>query len=141
MMKFKDIYEKYKDVILYLFFGGCTTLVNIVAYWTCAYPMSVGVMLSTVIAWIIAVLFAYITNRKWVFHSGAKSTNDVVKEIISFFGCRLATGVFDWLSMFVFVTKMGWNDVLMKVIANVIVIILNYVASKFLIFKKKSNFK
>ena len=141
MMKIKEIYEKYKDAFLYLFFGACTTLVNIVVYWALAHPISLGVMPSTIIAWIAAVLFAYITNRRLVFHSEARSLQDVIKEIISFFGCRLATGAFDWLCMFVFVTKLGWNDVLMKVIANVIVIILNYVASKFLIFKKKSNLK
>lgn len=138
-MKFKDIYEKYKDTIPYLFFGVCTTFVNVIVYWICAYLMALNVMTSTIIAWITAVLFAYLTNRKWVFRSEAKTTKDIAKEIISFFGCRLATGVFDWLCMFVFVTRMGWNDVFIKFISNVIVIVLNYVASKFLIFKKKNN--
>lgn len=138
-MKFKDIYEKYKDTIPYLFFGVCTTLVNIAVYWVCAHPIAFGVMPSTIVAWIAAVLFAYLTNRKWVFHSEAKTSKDIVKEITSFFGCRLATGVFDWLCMFILVTKLAWNDVLVKVIANIIVIVLNYVASKFLIFKKKEN--
>ena len=86
----KDLYEKYKDVIPYLFFGVCTTLVNVVAYWICAHILSVNTMVSTVVAWILAVLFAYITNRKWVFHSDAITGKKIVKEVISFFGCRLA---------------------------------------------------
>ncbi|MCQ2505068.1 MAG: GtrA family protein [Saccharofermentans sp.] len=136
-MSIKQLFEKYKDTIPYLFFGVCTTLVNIASYWICAHTFALKVMPSTIIAWIIAVLFAYITNRKWVFHSAAKSVRDIVKELLSFFACRLATGGIDWLCMFIFVTRLGWNDILIKIVANVLVIILNYLASKFLIFYKK----
>ncbi len=122
-----------------MFFGVCTTLVNIVVYWLLAHVTKVGVMPSTIIAWVIAVLFAYITNRKWVFHSKVDEIRDSIKEMAAFFGCRFATGVLDWLCMFVFVTKLGWNDISIKVISNVMVIILNYVASKFLIFKKEKQ--
>lgn len=136
-MKIKDIFEKYKDTIPYLFFGMCTTIVDIVVYWMCAHLLLFGVMLSTVVAWISAVLFAYIANRNWVFHSEEKTIRGIINEMLSFFCCRLATGVFDWLCMFVLVKKIGWNDVLIKTISNIIVIILNYVASRFIIFKKK----
>ena len=88
---------KYKDVLPYLFFGVCTTLVNVVVYWGCAHLLSFRTMVSTIIAWIMAVLFAYITNRKWVFKSLAKTKTEIVREILSFFGCRIATGVVDWL--------------------------------------------
>ncbi len=136
-MDFKQLYEKYKDIIPYAFFGVCTTLVNIASYWVCAHPLRFGTMVSTVIAWILAVLFAYVTNRKWVFNSQAETVAEITKEIISFFGCRLATGVLDWACMFVFVELLGLNDVVIKTIANVLVIVLNYVASKLLIFRKK----
>ena len=136
-MDIRKIYEKYKDVIPYLFFGVCTTIVNVVAYWVSAHLFHLGTMLSTVIAWILAVLFAYVTNRKWVFHSTAVGTHEIVKEMLSFFSCRLATGVVDWLSMFVFVDVLGWNDLIIKIVANIVVIVLNYVASKLIIFKKK----
>ena len=93
-------------------------------------------MPGTIIAWVAAVLFAYLTNRKWVFHSEVKGTKGILKEISAFFGCRLATGVVDWLMMFLFVDCWHFNDVLIKIIANVVVIILNYIASKWLIFRK-----
>ena len=135
-MNLKQLYEKYKDVIPYLFFGVCTTLVNVVVYWVAAHPLHLGVMPSTILAWLLAVLFAYVTNRKWVFHSEAKDAGAVLKEMASFFACRLATGVVDWLCMYIFVDVLKWNDMVIKIAANVLVIILNYVASKLIIFKK-----
>lgn len=133
----KKMLLQYKDVILYLFFGVCTTAVNVGTYWLMAYPLHLRVMPSTVVAWLTAVLFAYFTNRKWVFHSDASDFTAVVKELISFFGCRLATGAIDWGCMYMFADILEWNDVAIKFASNVFVIILNYVASKWLIFKKE----
>lgn len=130
-----QLIEKNRDVIPYAVFGVLTTLVNIGSYWLMAHPMGLPVMASTVIAWILSVLFAYLTNRKWVFHSEAVTTKEVIHEMIMFFAARVATGVIDWASMFVFVDLMKMNDVVIKTLANVVVIILNYVASKFLIFR------
>lgn len=130
--------RKRQTVLSYLFFGVCTTLINIAAYWVCAHIVRLGVMPSTVIAWIAAVLFAYLTNRKWVFHSQAVTADEIFKEMVSFFTCRLATGVVDWACMFLFVDILGWNDVLIKAGANVLVIVLNYVASKLVIFRPKT---
>ena len=132
-----DLVNKYMDIILYAVFGVLTTVVNIVVYWIAAHPLALPVMVSTVIAWIAAVLFAYVTNRKWVFHSQAEGTKEIVHEIVSFFACRLATGVVDWACMFIFVDLLHFNDVIIKAAANVLVIILNYVASKMVIFKNK----
>lgn len=133
----KAMIEKYKDIIPYAIFGVLTTLVNIVAYWLFAHPLRLSVMASTVMAWICSVLFAYITNRKWVFHSEAMGSAAILKEMISFFACRLLTGVVDWLCMLIFVDLLYWNDMVIKIGANVLVIILNYVASKLVIFKKQ----
>ena len=132
-----QLIKKYKDILLYGIFGVLTTVVNIVTYWVAAHPLGLSVMVSTVIAWIVAVLFAYVTNRKWVFHSQAEGTKEIVQEIVSFFACRLATGVVDWACMFIFVDLLHFNDVIIKAAANVLVIILNYVASKLVIFKHK----
>lgn len=134
-MDIKKVFDKYKDIIPYAVFGVLTTLVNILAYWIMAHPLNMGVMPSTIVAWVAAVFFAYVTNRKWVFHSEANSTKAIAKEIISFFVCRLATGIVDWGCMFIFVDKLHLNDVIVKTAANVLVIILNYVASKLVIFK------
>jgi putative flippase GtrA len=134
----KQLIEKYKDLIPYAVFGVLTTLVNIVGYWILAHPLGLPVMVSTVIAWILSVLFAYLTNRKWVFHSEAKTNKEVLREAVSFFAARLATGIVDWAAMLVFVDMLKLNDVVIKTLANIIVIILNYAASKFLIFKKRT---
>jgi len=135
-MDIKKIIKKYKDVTLYLFFGVCTTLVNIITYWIVAHPFGFSTMVSTIFAWFIAVLFAYITNRKWVFHSTTVTSKEIVREIISFFSCRLITGIIDWVCMLIFVDILYLNDVIIKFLANILVIILNYIASKLLIFKK-----
>ena len=136
-MNIKEMIKKYKDVILYLFFGVCTTAVNVISYWFFSHVLHGGVAVSTVAAWVLAVLFAYVTNRKWVFHSTAVKRDEILKEIASFFGCRLATGILDLLCMVVFVDLLEWNDMIIKIAANILVIILNYAASKLLIFKKK----
>ncbi len=135
----KELFKKYNSIIMYLFFGVCTTLVNIISYYIFAHIFKAGVMFSTVIAWILAVLFAYVTNRKWVFKSYAKTKKEIFNEIVSFFSCRLATGLVDWLCMFIFVEKLGFNDVIIKTLANILVIVLNYIASKLIIFKKKDE--
>ena len=134
-MDIRKLYDKYKAIIPYAIFGVLTTLVNIVAYWIMAHPLNMGVMPSTIVAWVAAVLFAYFTNRKWVFHSEANSTKTIVKEILSFFLCRIATGIVDWGCMFIFVDKLHFNDAIIKTAANVLVIVLNYIASKLVIFK------
>ena len=136
-MKLKKLYSKYKDVLAYLVFGVFTTLINIITYWLMAYKLHQIVMVSTIVAWVVAVFFAYITNRKWVFHSECKDIKGIVKEISAFFSCRLATGIVDWLCMFVFVDLIKINDIVIKILANIVVIVLNYIASKLIIFKHK----
>jgi len=128
--------EKFADVIPYAFFGGCTTLVNVIVYWFLAHPLGMETIPATIAAWLAAVLFAYFTNRKWVFHSTAHGQSEILKESVSFFACRLATGLLDWACMYVFVDLLFINDMLIKILANALVIILNYVASKKVIFKK-----
>ena len=136
-MNFKELWEKYKDLIPYGIFGVLTTVVNVLVYALCAKTFGLSTVVSTAIAWVAAVLFAYITNRKWVFHSKATGAAAIAKEIVSFFVCRLLTGVLDIGIMKLFVDILGFNDVIVKVASNIIVIILNYVASKLVIFKKK----
>ena len=135
----KNLLEKYRDMIAYLIFGVLTTVINIVVYWAAAHVLHIPTVPSTVIAWIAAVLGAYLTNRKWVFHSEASGKKEILQEVLRFFAARLATGIFDWVFMYVTVDRMGWNDVAMKVIANVVVIISNYVLSKLVVFRKKKQ--
>ncbi len=137
MQKIKELVIKYKDIILYGIFGVLTTLVNIVTYYIFARILKCGTVISTVIAWIISVLFAFVTNKKWVFNSPSWDKNTVSKELVSFISCRLLTGLLDLLIMMLFVDVLHFNDLVIKIISNIIVIILNYVASKLIIFKKK----
>lgn len=133
----KSFLNKYGNVIPYLFFGVCTTAVNVVSYWIFAYPLGIEIMPSTVLAWSLAVLFAYVTNRKWVFHGEAHGMTEIGKEMALFFACRLGTGLLDWLCMLIFAEWLGMDDVFVKAAADIAVIILNYLASKFVIFRKK----
>ena len=132
MERIKKLFNKYKEMILYLFFGGCTTLVNIIAYYICS-KIGIGTAVSTVIAWVLSVLFAYITNRKYVFESKNKN---IVKECLSFFLARLSTLIIDMLSMGIMVSFSKMNDSIAKIIVQFIILILNYILSKFLVFKK-----
>ena len=138
-MQITALLRKYRHVLLYGIFGVLTTVVNIVVYWVMAHLLHLTTTPSTLIAWVAAVLFAYLTNRKWVFDSQAEGNKQILAELISFFLCRIATGVVDWLCMFAFVDLLHLNDVLIKAAANVLVITLNFIASKWLIFKKKEK--
>ena len=133
----KEKITKFQDVILYIFFGVCTTLVNIITYWLCAHIFLFKVLPSAIVAWFFAVLFAYLTNRKWVFHSEAVRRNEILREVFSFYICRLTTGFIDWALMYVLVDVMNFNDIIIKSIANFLVIILNFIASKLIIFRKR----
>lgn len=126
-----------RQVLMYLFFGVCTTLVNIVIYRLCTQGMRLSITVSTIIAWILSVLFAYVTNRKWVFESNSAGLPEIMKELVSFFAARLSTGLLDLAIMYVFAEKMLLNDMAVKIVSNVIVIILNYVLSKLIVFKEK----
>lgn len=110
-------------------------MVNIAIYWLCVHLLGTSVMFGTIMAWALAVLFAYVTNRGMVFHSSASGAQEILKEIGAFFACRLGTGVIDWVIMFIFVTMLHFNDMIIKVLSNIIVIVLNFVLSKFVIFK------
>lgn len=133
----KKMIMEHVDVFMYLFFGVCTTAVNVIAYGITSHVLHQSVMLSTVEAWVLAVLFAYVTNRKWVFHSKVNGSVEIIREVTSFFACRLATGGVDIVCMYVFVELLHLNDIIIKFAANVLVIILNYIASKWIIFKKR----
>lgn len=137
--KLKALYAKYKDLVPYVIFGMLTTAVNYVSYWLFAHPLGCGTVFSTAVAWVLSVLFAYVTNRRWVFHSEAKGAKEIGREFAAFFGARVGTGLLDMLLMYLCVDLLGWNDMVMKLASNVIVVILNYILSKFFIFKKKEK--
>ncbi len=137
METIRKLFDKYRDKILYLFFGGCTTLLNMVVYYLCFNIAGIANVPATIIAWLLAVIFAFITNKLWVFESKSWAKDVVLHEAWSFFAARAATGLLDVGVMYLAVDVMHWNSILWKLISNIIVIILNYIASKLFIFRKK----
>ena len=137
LKKLANWYREHQEGMRYLVFGALTTFVNILAYSLLYYIVHISNATSNVIAWILGVMFAYITNKLYVFNSKTNTKLEFIKEITSFVGCRLLTLVIDEGIMIITVDNWGWNGLLMKIIANIIVIILNFIFSKILIFKKK----
>ena len=135
----KALLEKYKAIILYGIFGVLTTLINIVVYEAFYRYAGWSNVVSNIVAWVAAVLFAFVTNKLWVFESRTTEKKALMFEIISFFGCRLATGVLDLAIMSVGVDERALNSTRMKCSSNGIVIIVNYIASKLLIFKNSGK--
>ncbi|MBQ6844156.1 MAG: GtrA family protein [Agathobacter sp.] len=131
---FEPFYKKNKEVLLYLFFGGLTFCVSIASYAFFDITLAMNELVANVLSWILAVTFAYITNKIWVFDAQTHSAGEVVKQMVSFFGGRVATLVIEELILLVFVTLLAFPSVPVKVVAQVIVIVLNYVISKFLVF-------
>lgn len=131
--------KKYKEIILYLIFGILTTIVNILTYIIFAKVFNLDYLVSNLIAWILSVLFAYITNKLYVFESKNNDKKMIIFEIISFFSFRVLSGIIDMTFMYIFVSLLAFNDSLMKIITNVIVVILNYIFSKLFIFNKKDK--
>ena len=132
----KRLIERYKGVLAYIFFGVCTTAVNLIVFFICARLIGLNTAWSTILAWFFAVLFAFITNKSLVFGSKSWERSLLLREMASFYLCRLTTGALDLVIMLVTVDVLGWNDMLMKFVSNLLVIVLNYIASKFIIFKK-----
>ena len=132
------LYKKYEEIINYLIVGVLTTVVSLVSYYLLVFTVlnpqhPFELQLANIISWLVAVIFAYITNRKYVFKS---KNNNIKKEATKFLGARLITLVMDMLFMFITVTLLKFNDKIMKIISNVIVIILNYLLSKLFVFIK-----
>ena len=130
------ILKKHRETILYLFFGAFTTLVNIVSYLFFTRVILFNFMLANSLAWILAVLFAYVTNKFFVFESKRIEIRFVFKEFLSFVSFRLLSGVVEMLIMYVLIDLLFVNDIIVKVFTNIVVIVLNYLFSKMIIFKK-----
>ena len=133
----KKMLIKYRSLIAYGVFGVLTTLVNIVTYHLSYYRFGLNNTFSNIIAWVLAVAFAYFTNKIWVFESKSWKWSVLKREVPAFVSCRLATGILDIVIMYICVDLMQWHAMLMKILSNILVIVLNYVFSKLVIFKKK----
>ncbi len=138
-IKLKFFTEENMEKISYLFFGVLTTIINIVVFWIMSSPLKINFMVANVIAWIISVIFAFITNKIFVFKSSTTKFMDLAKEAFSFFFFRVVTLFQDEITMIILVQFLGINGVIAKVISNIFVVISNYFASKLVIFRKKAD--
>lgn len=153
MAKIKELYEKYKEIILYLIFGGLTTVVSFVSFWLCDLAFGVSlVSLTEFISWLAAVVFAYVVNKLFVFESKSWAFGVIKKEIPPFILARVFSYLVEWGGILLLVYPLdfeyinldilGFNlsgSVLAKLILSIIVVIMNYFFSKFIIFRKKNE--
>ena len=121
-----------RELVLYVVFGAFTFFVNIIVYFFFEDILGVNYIISNIIAWFFSVLFAYITNRIWVFES---KSPDILKEMSLFFGGRIFSGVVDTALMYLFIDVMTIGDTFSKIVVQIIVIVLNYIFSKLIVFK------
>lgn len=129
-----SIFEKYKALILYGIFGVTTTIINVVSY-ALMLLIGINVQVAVVVSWLLAVIVAYLTNRVWVFNSGASTNIELLREFISFMLARLATLIVEMLIIWFGVQLLDQDPIIWKIIDNIVVIILNYVISKLIVFK------
>ena len=140
MEKIKEQYFKYKEIINYLVFGGLATVVNFVTYFIVARLIGIDEVLSSGISWFFSVLFAYITNKLFVFESKTDGIKAVLIEMGSFFLARIVAGILCDVGTFALMVKVfNINDLFAKIVTQVMVVIVNYVFSKLIIFRKKNK--
>lgn len=131
IMKINDLLKKYKEFLLYMVFGLVTTVVSIVSFAFFEY-LKIDALVANVLSWILAVLVAFITNTLWVFESDLKT--DVLKKAFKFYAARIFSLLVEELLLLVFITLLHFDSLLIKCIAQIVVIVLNYVISKLYVF-------
>ena len=136
MKKIQELIKKHWDIISYLFFGCVTTLVNYVVYYLLYNGAQLSGAYSNGIAWAVAVAVAFLTNKPFVFKSHDWSAKTVRPELVKFVGSRIGSGLLETVMIYITVDWLGLNGNIIKLLTSVIVMVLNYVASKWLVFKK-----
>jgi len=131
----RNIIAKYNEVLIYLVFGGLTTLVNFLVYFPLYNWILLSAAVSNIIAWLFAVVFAFLTNKPFVFKSYDWSRTVVIPELVKFVGCRIGSGIVETVMIWLFADMLAWNGNWVKIITSIIVVIVNYVGSKWLVFK------
>lgn len=137
MKKIAELFKRHWDIVTYLFFGGLTTLVNYVVYLPCYNLLGLSATGSNVIAWVLSVAFAFLTNKPFVFQSHDWSAPVLLPELGKFVGCRAGSGMLETAIILVTVDLLRWDGNWMKLIVSIVVVIGNYFGSKLLVFTKK----
>lgn len=126
------------DVFTYVFFGGLTTVVNIVVF-AGATHVGISWQVANFLAWLLSVLFAFVTNKLWVFNSHTESFAGLVWEFVKFMFARIVSLGIDYACMFLFINALGWSNMVAKLLTQVVIIVANYAFSKFIIFRNKPS--
>ncbi len=135
--KVRSLFRKYYDLLAYLVFGVLTTAVNYLIYLPCYNVLQLPAVVSNLVAWVGAVAFAYLTNKPFVFRSHDWSAKTVIPELTKFVSCRVASGAAESAILWITVDILGWNGNLWKLFTSVLVVVLNYIGSKLVVFRKK----
>ncbi|MEG0615009.1 MAG: GtrA family protein [Oscillospiraceae bacterium] len=135
IQKAKELYVKYENIILYVFFGGLTTVVSFATHFLTRF-LGGNLSMAVTISWICAVTFAFFTNKFWVFKSKSVTPLKFLREAGLFYAARLASLLIEQAIMLIFADYLDWNELLTKIGAQVIILIMNYAFSKFIVFKK-----
>lgn len=135
----EPFYKRYKEVLLYLFFGGLTFVISIASYAVFTAGFGWNELIANLFSWVLAVLFAFLTNRIWVFQAATHGRRAFVQQMVAFFGGRVLTLVVEEIILLVFITWLGFPGMLVKITAQIIVIVLNYIISKVIVFKKRQK--
>lgn len=133
---FEPFYKKYKEALLYLFFGGVAVFLNLFLFAGIAYVFHINELLNNIICWVICVLFQFFTNRTWVFEHSVTGMAGFLKQMTEFFSGRFLTLVIEEVILAVFITWLEFNTIAVKLMAQIVVIVLNYVISKVWVFRK-----
>ncbi|SDK59891.1 GtrA family protein [Lacicoccus qingdaonensis] len=131
----KKIFIKDQEILKYILFGVLTTVVNIAVFFLFDTVLNFSYMIANVISIIAAILFAFFTNKKYVFKAKSQSWKLAFKEFYLFVGLRSVSGLFDMLSMFMLVDFMNLETNLSKILTQFIIVVLNYIFSKLYIFR------
>ena len=135
--KIRELFLRYYDLIMYLIFGVMTTAVNYLVYLPCYNLFGLSASVSNMISWVVSVAFAFLTNKPFVFRSHDWSAKVVWPELVKFVGCRVGSGVMETVILFVTVDTLRWNGNIWKLVTSVLVVVVNYVGSKLLVFRNK----
>lgn len=139
LRNFQPFYLKFKEPLLYLFFGGLAFFLSLGIFWLLVNPFGMDALLANIIDWIIVVIFAYLTNRTWVFKDKAHDIKGVIRECSSFMIGRLGTLVMEEAVLWIGIDILDINSMAVKIVAQVMVIVGNYVISKFVVFKSDAE--
>lgn len=134
--KLKSLFIKYRELISYVFFGGLTTLVSWGSYFVLNEVFHAHYLISQTLSWILAVLFAFVTNKKYVFEDKTSSKNNIIVQLAQFTASRLFSFAVETVLLIITVDVMKMNENIAKIAVSVITVVLNYFTSKFIVFKK-----